>query len=166
MLLQQIDKLVQDTARRRENADYLSAELGRIPGIKPVRLPDRQPRGVAPLPVPLRREAVQWPDAEPVRPRAARRGRPLRGGYAEQYNDGLLDEAIQSRGFKRLFGRERLKAYRESFRELSGNRVVCDTTVAFTQNLLLADRADLDHIVAAVRKIHAHAAALAKAAPM
>ena len=91
-------------------------------------------------------------------------GIPCSGGYTEQYNDGLLDEAINSRGFKRLFSAERLKAYRESFRELEGNREVCATTVAMTQNLLLADRVDIDHIVAAVRKIQAHGAELAKAA--
>ena len=65
---------------------------------------------------------------------------PCGGVYHEQYYDGLLDEAIASRGFKRLWGAERLKAYRDSFQELKGNKQVCETTVAFTQNMLLADR--------------------------
>ena len=89
-------------------------------------------------------------------------GVPCSGGYHEQYFDGLLDEAINSRGFKRLFSAERLKAWRESFQELKGNRQVCATTVAMPQNLLLADRGDMDHIIEAVRKIQAHSAALAK----
>ena len=94
------------------------------------------------------------------------RPRPVRltsGGFHEQYSDGLLDEAINSRGFKRLFSAERLKAYRESFQELKGNRQVCATTVGMTQNLLLADRRDMDHIIEAVGKIQAHSAALAQA---
>ena len=91
-------------------------------------------------------------------------GVPCSGGYHEQYFDGLLDEAINSRGFKRLFSAERLKAWRESFQELKGNRQVCATTVAMPQNLLLADRGDMDHIIEAVRKIQAHSAALAKTA--
>lgn len=90
-------------------------------------------------------------------------GIPCSSVYHEQYFDGLLDEAIHSRGFKRLFSAERLKAYRESFQELKGNRQVCATTVAFTQNLLLADRQDLDQIVEAVRKIQTHSGTLAKA---
>jgi dTDP-4-amino-4,6-dideoxygalactose transaminase len=89
-------------------------------------------------------------------------GVPCSGGYHEQYFDGLLDEAIASRGFKRLFSAERLKAWRESFQELKGNRQVCATTVALPQNLLLADRGDMDHIIEAVRKIQTHSAALAK----
>ncbi|PYM12177.1 MAG: glutamine--scyllo-inositol aminotransferase, partial [Verrucomicrobia bacterium] len=91
-------------------------------------------------------------------------GIPCSGGYHEQYFDGLLDEAINSHGFKRLFSAERLKTYRESFNELKGNRQVCATTVGLPQNLLLADRRDMDHIIEAVRKIQAHSAALAKAA--
>ena len=91
-------------------------------------------------------------------------GVPCSGGYHEQYFDGLLDESINSRGFKRLFSAARLKAYRESFHELKGNRQVCATTVAMTQNLLLAERRDIDDIIEAVRKIQARSAALAKAA--
>jgi hypothetical protein len=39
---------------------------------------------------------------------------------------------------------------------------VCATTVAITQNLLLAPPADVDHIAEAIRKIQAHGAELAK----
>jgi hypothetical protein len=83
--------------------------------------------------------------------------------YHEQYLDGLIEEAINSRGYQRLFSAQRLKAYRDSLHELKGNREVCATTVAFTQNLLLAERSQLDHIVAAIHKIKANSAALAKA---
>jgi hypothetical protein len=89
-------------------------------------------------------------------------GVPCRGVYSEQYYDGLLDEAIASRGFKRLWSAERLKAYRDSLHELKGNKQVCETTVAMTQNMLLADRSAIDHIVEAVRKIQVNSAELAK----
>ena len=94
----------------------------------------------------------------------AAEGVPSSGGYHEQYYDGLLDEAINSRGFQRLFRAERLKAYRDSFQELKGNKQVCETTVGLFQSLLLADRSDMDHIIEAVRKIQAHSAMLAKVA--
>jgi dTDP-4-amino-4,6-dideoxygalactose transaminase len=164
LLLQQLDKLVEDTARRRDSADYLSAQLQQIPGIQPVRLPEDS-RGVWHL-YPFRYDARQFsglPRETFIRALRAE-GIPCGGGYTEQYNDGLLDEAIASRGFTRLFGAARLKAYRDSFRALEGNRQVCATTVAVTQNLLLAERREVDHIVEAVRKIHAQSAAIAKAA--
>ena len=40
---------------------------------------------------------------------------------------------------------------------------VCQTTVTMYQSMLLAERSDIDHIIEAVRKIHSHSAALAKA---
>ena len=161
MLVQQIDKLVSDTKRRRENADYLTAGLKEIPGIQPVRLPENS-RAVWHL-YAFRYDANEFHGLPRDKFRRALRaeGIPSSGGYHEQYHDGLLDEAISSRGFKRLFTTERLKAYRDSFQELKGNKQVCETTVGMFQTLLLADRSDIDHIIEAIRRIHAHSAALA-----
>jgi hypothetical protein len=89
-------------------------------------------------------------------------GIPCGGGYHEQYNDGIFDEAINSTGYKRLWSADRLKAYRESFKDLKGNAQVCATTVGLSQTLLLADRSAMDHILETIRKIKAHSAELAK----
>ena len=91
-------------------------------------------------------------------------GVPCSSGYSEQYYDGLLDEAIASRGFKRLFSVERLEAYRASFQELKGNKQARETTVGVFNTLLLADRSDVDHIIEAIRRIHTHGAVLEKVA--
>ena len=163
ILSQQFDKLAKQTALRRANADYLSANLAQIPGITPVRLP-QDSRAVWHL-FPYRYDAAHFNGLS--RDKFARamsaEGIPCGGVYHEQYNDGLIDEAIASRGFKRLWSSERLKAYRDSFRELKGNKQVCETTVAMTQNMLLADRSDMDQILEAIGKIQAHSAELAKA---
>jgi perosamine synthetase len=163
MLLQQFDKLREETVHRRENAARLSASLKEIPGVLPARVPDNS-QAVWHL-YPFRYDAEQFqrlPREKFIRAMRAE-GIPCSTGYQEQYFDGLLDEAIASRGFKRLFSARRLKEYRDSFQELSGNRQVCATTVAITQNLLLAEPTDVDHIGAAIRKIQAHGAELAKA---
>jgi dTDP-4-amino-4,6-dideoxygalactose transaminase len=161
MLIQQFDKLVRETAIRRANADHLTAALREIPGIATVRLPENS-KAVWHL-YPFRYNASHFNGL--TRDQFARamsaEGIPCGGVYREQYYDGLLDEAIASRGFKRLWSDSRLKAYRDSFHDLKGNREVCETTVAITQNLLLGDRASLDHIVEAIAKIQTHSAALA-----
>jgi perosamine synthetase len=163
MLLQQLDKLRKDTVRRRENAARLSTSLKEIPGILPARLPENS-QAVWHL-YPFRYDADKFhglPREKFIRAMRAE-GIPCLTGYQEQYFDGLLDEAIASRGFKRLFSARRLEEYRDSFQELKGNRQVCATTVAITQNLLLAEPTDIDHIGEAIRKIQAHGAELAKA---
>ncbi len=163
LLLQQVDKLVKETERRQANADHLTAGLKEIPGIQPARLPENS-RAVWHL-YPFRYDAAQFnglPHGKFIQALSAE-GIPCGGGYSEQYFDGMFDEAIASRGFQRLFSAQRLKAYRDSFQELKGNKQVCETTVAMYQTMLLADRSDIDHIIEAVRKIHAHSAALARA---
>ncbi len=163
ILLQQIDKLLKETAVRRENADYLTAGLKQIPGILPVRLPENS-RAVWHL-YAFRFDPQQLNGLTKdkfIRALNAE-GIPCGGGYSEQYFDGLLDEAIASRGYKRLFSEERLKAYRDSLQELKGNKLVCQTAIGMTQNILLAERGSMDHIIGAVRKIQAHSSELAKA---
>jgi perosamine synthetase len=160
ILSQQFDKLVEETAIRRANADYLSANLGKIPGVTPVRLPaDSKPAWHL---YAFRYDPAQFkglPLGKFAQAMGAE-GIPCGGIYHEQYYDGLLDEAIASRGYKRLWSPARLKAYRESFKELKGNKQVCETTVAMTQNMLLGKRSDMDDILEAIGKIHAHSAAL------
>jgi len=164
ILKQQFGKLVKETETRRANADYLSANLGKIPGITPVRLPENC-RAVWHL-YPFRYDAAQFNGLplDKFSKAVSAEGVPCGSVYREQYFDGLLDEAIASRGFKRLWSTERLKAYRDSFKELKGNKQVCETTVAMTQNMLLADRAGMDDILEAIRKVQKHSAELAKAA--
>jgi len=163
MLLQQFDKLLEETEVRRANAEYLSNHLEDIPGISPARLPEKS------KPVwhvyPLRYDARQFNGLSRTAFAQALRaeGVPCSEGYHEQYNDGLLDEAIDSRGFQRLFSAKRLKEYRDSVHELKGNRQVCATTVGLPQSLLLAPRTDMDRIIEALRKIHKHSASLVSA---
>ena len=161
MLRQQFDKLVGETARRQENANHLTARLKAIPGIEPVRLPDRS-RAVWHL-YAFRYDPAQFhglPRDKFIKALRAE-GIPCGGGYHEQYYDGLLDEAINSRGFKRLFPAERLKAYRDSLENLKGNKQVCETTVALFHSMLLADRADMDHVIEAIQRVQTHSHALA-----
>ena len=163
LLLQQFDKLVQETARRRESADYLNAQLAKIPGITPARLPANS-RGVYHL-YPFRYDSARFNGmSRDLFLRALNaEGISAHVVYKEQYFDGLLDETIASRGYQRLFSAQRLKAYRDSFNDLKGNREVCATTIGMSQTALLADRPGLDHIVEAVAKLQTHSAALVKA---
>lgn len=164
MLLQEIERLITDTQHRRANADYLTAGLNEIPGIQPMRLPEDS-RAVWHL-YAFGYDAAQFNGLSRSKfmKALAAEGVPSSGGYHEQYYDGLLDEAIKSRGFQRLFSAKRLSAYRDGLKELKGNKQVCETTVGLFQSLLLADRSAMDHIIEAVGKIQAHSAMLAKVA--
>lgn len=162
LLLAQFDKLQKETAKRRESADFLSAKLGQVAGITPVRLPANSRPAWHLYAFRYDAKAFSGLTRDGFIRALTAEGVPCSSVYREQYNDGLLDEAIASRGFKRLFSAQRLKAYRDSFKELKGNQETCANTVAFTQNMLLSDRAGLEHIVEAVAKIQKHSGALAQ----
>lgn len=164
LLLQQFDKLKKQTAIRRANADHLSANLGKIPGITPIRLPENSQPAWHLYPFIYNAEQFNGLSRDKFMAALRAEGVPCSSPYREQYYDGLLDVAINSRGYKRLWSADRLKAYRESFKDLKGNKQACETMVAISQNMLLADRSDIDQILEAIRKIQAHSAALLKKA--
>lgn len=89
ILRQQFDKLIQETARRRENADYLGAQLNQIPGIQPARLPENS-RAVWHL-YPFRYDARHFHGLtrDQFLKALNAEGIPCSGGYREQYFDGL-----------------------------------------------------------------------------
>ena len=162
LLLQQFDKLKAQTAIRRANADYLSANLGKITGITPIRLPENSRPAWHLYPFIYDTAKFNGLSRDKFMKALQAEGVTCSSPYHEQYNDGLLDEAINSRGYKRLWSAERLKAYRDSFQDLKGNKQACETMVAIYQNMLLAERSEMDQILEGIQKIQTHSAALAK----
>lgn len=160
ILLQGMDERRRDIELRAANADYLGAALDKIPGIRIARLP-KNSRAVWYL-FPFRYDSVHFNglSRESFIKAMAAEGIPCSTAYREQYKEGLIDEAIASRGFKRLWGSARLKEYRASLDDLKGTREVCATTVTINHRLLLSDRGALDHIPEAIRKIQQHSAQL------
>lgn len=160
ILLQQFDKLVKETAHRRESAAYLDAQLAKIPGIAPVRVPQGGRSAYHLYAFRYDKSAFAGLSRDGFLRSLSAEGVPASSVYREQYYDGLLDEAISSRGFQRLWSAKRLKDYRASFDALKGNKATVAATVALTQNLLLSERPALDHIVEAIAKLQANAPAL------
>ena len=79
-------------------------------------------------------------------------GIPCSEGYGPQNTYGLIEEALSSRGYKRLFSKARLDEYREK-NHLPGNNQLCEEAVCFSQSMLLGSEKDMDDIIKAVSKI-------------
>jgi len=170
----QFAKRLKETAHRQANADYLIAGLNQIGGVAPARLPENS-RAVWHL-FPIRYDAAQFNGLlrrSRSQPARHRRGKIMSGKImilpsmilpenVPVNHNRMLDEAINPPGFKRLWSADRLKAYRESFKDLKGNAQVVANTVGMSQTLLLTDRSAMDHILEAIRKIKAHSDELAK----
>jgi perosamine synthetase len=71
----------------------------------------------------------------------------------------LIEDQLNSKGFKRLFSESRLKKWREE-NVLPGNDQLCSEAVTFYQSILLGSRDDMEDIVKAITKIYENRAAL------
>ena len=155
LLLSQIGRARSDADKRLENALYLDNRLKEIPGIVPYKLSDGATRSSYHL-YPFRYQKEHFDGLPRHKFIAALRaeGIPCGEGYGQQYFDGLIEEAISSRGYKRLFTEQRLNSYREELHNLPDNDQLTLEVVWFYQNMLLAERSDMDDIVNAVQKIY------------
>jgi dTDP-4-amino-4,6-dideoxygalactose transaminase len=155
ILLSQMKRARTDADRRLENALYLNEKLAEIPGIIPSRLADGATRSAYHIyPFRYKQESFDGLSRERFLAAMGAEGIPCWGGYGRQYFDGLIEEAISSRGYKRLFSPERLNRYREELHHLPDNDQLTREAVWIPQNVLLAEKSDMDDIVRAVQKVY------------
>lgn len=163
MLLAQMTRLEAQARTREQNAAFLTTELGKIPGILPARMYAGTTRNAYHLYM-FRYQADQFAGL----PRAkflaamAKEGISCSAGYSPLNTEPFLQTALQSKAYRRIYPAKLLDEWAERTRCPANDRL-CQEAVWFTQSMLLAPRQSMEHIVAAVRKIQAHAAELAKA---
>jgi dTDP-4-amino-4,6-dideoxygalactose transaminase len=152
ILLSQIQRLEADTAGRREHAAHLDSRLKDVPGILPQKVYEGG-RGVYHLyAFRVKSDAFGLSRGRFIEALRAE-GIPCSSGYGPQYKDGLIDDALNSKNFKRSFPAERLKSYRAEL-VYPENDKLCTEAVWLTQNLLLGTKQDVDDIADAIIKIH------------
>ncbi|UCG60196.1 MAG: DegT/DnrJ/EryC1/StrS family aminotransferase [Phycisphaerales bacterium] len=154
ILMSQMKRLENDTQRRNENAHYLTSKIKDIPGIVPHKLYEGVTRAAYHL-YPFRYKKEHFNDAPRSKFLAAlsAEGVPCSGGYGPQYRDGLIEEALNSEGYKRLYSRARLSRYRRE-NQYPDNDRLCEEAVWISQSLLLADKPDMDDIATAIQKVY------------
>lgn len=154
ILMSQMNRIEKDNDIRLSNALYLDKKLKEIPGIVPYKLADGATRAVYHL-YPFRYIKEEFNNISKDKFIAAlnAEGIPCSSGYGKQNKDGLVEEALSSKGYKRLFSEARLKKYREE-NVLPGNDQLCDQAVVFYQSILLGSKSDMDDIVNAIAKIY------------
>jgi dTDP-4-amino-4,6-dideoxygalactose transaminase len=161
VLLSQMAGVEERAKTRAENGRYLSSLLREIPGVLPARLYEGctrsafhlymfryQPEQFANLP---RNKFVHALRAE---------GIPCSTGYGPLNQDGFIRDALNSRPYVKVYGKTAIDKWAER-NECPENDKLCGEALWFMQNMLLGPRSDMDEIAEAIRKIQAHAPALA-----
>jgi len=162
ILLNQMQRLEAETAKRVDNANYLTSRIKDIPGIVPHKLCNGATRAVYHL-YPMRYKQEQFGGLPRSRFLSAlsAEGIPCSSVYGPQYKDELIEAALTSKNFKRAFPKARLDRYREEL-HYPGNEQLCQEAVCFTQNMLLGPKSDIDDIANAIQKVYENRADLLK----
>jgi dTDP-4-amino-4,6-dideoxygalactose transaminase len=163
LLIAQMTRLDRQSRTREQNAQYLTGMLREIPGILPARMYEGCTRNAYHLYM-FRYDASRFagmPRAKFLKALSAE-GIPCSGGYSPLNQELFVKNTLRSKSYQRVFSKERLARWEEQNRCPANDRL-CKEAVWFTQNMLLGPRTDMDQIAAAVGKIQANAAELAKA---
>lgn len=154
MLLSQMERIKSDADIRLENARYLDKRLNEIPGIKTAKLVEGNNRSAYHM-YPFRFISEEFGGVKRDKFMEALRteGIPCSSGYGRQNTDGLIEEALTSKGYKRLFSEKRIDQWREE-NKLPGNDILAKEAVTFYQSLLLGSKTDMDDIANAIQKIY------------
>ena len=161
LLLTQMDGLEERANTRHENGKYLSSMLREIPGVPPARMYEGCTRNAYHLYMFRYRpeEFSGLPRNKFVKALRAE-GIPCSTGYGRLNEASFIRDALNSRPYVRVYGKAAIEKWAERNR-CPENDKLCEEAVWFMQNMLLGPRSDMDEIAEAVRKIRAHAPALA-----
>jgi dTDP-4-amino-4,6-dideoxygalactose transaminase len=164
LLTAQMTRVVEQTNRRTENANYLTRMLGEIPGIKPAELYEGVTRSAYHLYM-FRYDKAHFAGLDRAKFIAAlgADGVPCSAGYSVMNKDAYVSGLAKNKHFLKIYGEKRMQEWLERNEDCPGNEQLCQEAVWFTQNMLLAPRAQMDQIAEAIRRIQKHATELAKA---
>jgi len=154
ILMSQMKRIQKDADTRLENALYLTSRIKDIPGIIPYKLAHGATRSAYHL-YPFRYKKEFFNNIPRRRFLSAlyAEGIPCSGGYGPQNKDGLIEDALNSKGYKRLYSKKRLDRYREE-NHYPDNDQLCQEAVWFGQNMLLGTKSDMDDIADAIQKVN------------
>jgi dTDP-4-amino-4,6-dideoxygalactose transaminase len=154
ILMSQMERIERDADIRLENALYLTPKIAEIPGIIPYKLAPGATRSAYHLyPFRYKKEHFNNLPRERFLAALAAEGIPCSGGYGPQYKDELIEEALSSKSYERLFSRQRLEKYRDE-NQYPNNDQLCREAVWLGQEMLLGSRSDMDDIADAIAKIY------------
>jgi perosamine synthetase len=86
-------------------------------------------------------------------------GIPLSGIYPPMNKQPFIETCLNSRGYRRIYSRERLESYRAQNR-CPSNDLLCETVLGIEQEVLIGSRDDVSDVLEAVAKVQKNAGTL------
>lgn len=157
--LAQIKRLDEQTTKRNKNAAYLRSQIRKIPGILPYKLNPKVTRAAFHLfPFRFKKEEFKGLTRSEFLKALGAEGIPASGGYSPLNKMPYLASAFKTKNFKLMYPPEMLDydKYMEQ-NQCPVNDQLCEEAVWFGQNILLAEKSDMDDIATAIERIYKNA---------
>lgn len=163
LLLAQMTRVVDQTNRRTENADYLKLLMKDIPGITPAKLYEGTTRSAYHLFM-FRYDPSYFAGLSRDQFIGAlnKEGVPCSTGYGMMNKDAYVTSLAKNRHYLSIYGEKTMNQWLER-NQCPQNDRLTEQSVWFFQNMLLGTRTDMDQIAEAIRKIQKYAAEIKKA---
>ncbi|WP_321476022.1 DegT/DnrJ/EryC1/StrS family aminotransferase [uncultured Paludibaculum sp.] len=163
LLMEQLTRLEAQARTREQNAQYLTALLKEVPGIRPARMYDGCTRNAYHLYMfRYDREKFAGLPLDRVVKAIQAEGVPASTGYVPLNKEPVMASTLRSRHFRKCFSQTDLDRFEERT-ACPENDKLCQEAVWLTQTMLLGAKSDMDDIAAAVRKVQQGAAELNRA---
>ena len=156
ILIVQMKRLEKQTDRRNENSNYLTSRIKDIPGIIPYKLYEGVTRAAYHLyPFRYKKENFNGLSRRKFLSALNAEGIPCSGGYTPLNKMSYLEDAFNSKNFKKIYPKDKLNIdkYRAQ-NQCPDNDQLCEEAGMFSQRLLLGTKRDMDDIADAILKIY------------
>jgi len=157
--LAQMKRLEEQTTKRNENAAYLRSKIKRTPGILPYKLNQKVSRAAFHLfPFRYKKEKFNGLSRDGFLKAMQAEGIPCSGGYTTLNKMPYLENVLKTKNFQLMYPPEMLDYNKFMERnQCPMNDQLCEEAVWFGQNMLIAEKSDMDDIATAIERIHRNA---------
>ena len=157
--LAQMARLEEQTTKRNVNAEYLKSQIGTIPGILPYKFHNKVTRAAFHLfPFRYKKEEFKGLSRDGFLKALNAEGIPCSGGYTPLNKMEYLKNVLKTKNYRLMYSPEMLDYNRYMERnQCPVNDQLCEEAVWFGQNMLIAERSDMDEIAEAISRIHKNA---------
>jgi perosamine synthetase len=157
--LAQMIRLEEQTTKRNVNAEYLRGMIKDIPGILPYDLTDKVTRAAFHLfPFRYKKEEFSGLSRNEFLNALDAEGIPCSGGYEQLNKMAYLKNVFKTKNYQLMYPSEMLDYDKYMERnQCPANDQLCEEAVWFGQNMLIAEKTDMDDIASAIDRIHKNA---------
>lgn len=153
ILMAQLTRFDEISATREKNAAYLTEELKKIPGIIPQQHYPESTRQSYYV-YGLRYDKTQFNNLSRSKfiDAVKSEGIPIGAGYTPLNKEPFIENTLNSRGYQRIFSKERLDWYRKQ-NNCPKNDELCETSLTLPQTVLIGSKKDVDDVIEAISKV-------------